>query len=68
MTTATAPRPRPRRTKSTGSSTAIPALAVKTAPLPVRPRFADYGELTKPRIATMALITVAVGYLMGAAP
>ena len=68
MTTATAPRPRPRRAKRSGSSTAIPALAIKSAPLPVRPRFADYGELTKPRIAAMALITVAVGYLMGAAP
>ena len=28
-------------------------------------RFADYLELTKPRIATMALLTVAVGYLLG---
>ena len=36
--------------------------------MPVRPRISDYVELTKPRIATMALITVAVGYLMGAAP
>ena len=32
------------------------------------PRFADYVELTKPRIAAMALVTVAVGYLLGAAP
>jgi protoheme IX farnesyltransferase len=29
-------------------------------------RFADYLELTKPRIAVMALFTVAVGYLLGA--
>jgi protoheme IX farnesyltransferase len=28
----------------------------------------DYFELTKPRIAVMALVTVAVGYLLGAAP
>jgi heme o synthase len=34
----------------------------------VRSKFADYLELTKPRIATMALITVAVGYFLGAAP
>ncbi|MCZ2342873.1 MAG: heme o synthase [Bacteroidales bacterium] len=30
--------------------------------------FADYLELTKPRIAMMALITVGAGYLLGAAP
>ena len=30
-------------------------------------RFADYVELTKPRIAVMALFTVGVGYLLGAA-
>jgi len=29
-------------------------------------RFADYCELTKPRIAVMALFTVAAGYLLGA--
>jgi heme o synthase len=33
-----------------------------------RPRLADYLELTKPRIAVMALFTVAVGFLLGAAP
>lgn len=33
-----------------------------------RPAFADYLELTKPKIATMALVTVAVGYFLGAAP
>ena len=32
-----------------------------------RPRAADYLELTKPRIAVMALVTVAAGYLLGAA-
>lgn len=31
-------------------------------------RAADYFELTKPRIAVMALVTVAVGYFLGAAP
>ena len=31
-------------------------------------RLADYFELTKPRIAVMALITVGVGYVLGAAP
>lgn len=34
----------------------------------VRPKFADFLELTKPKIAVMALITVAVGYLLGADP
>jgi protoheme IX farnesyltransferase len=32
----------------------------------IRSRFADYLELTKPRIAVMALFTVAAGYLLGA--
>ena len=32
----------------------------------VRSRLADYLELTKPRIAVMALFTVAAGYLLGA--
>ena len=31
-----------------------------------RSRFADYRELTKPRIALMALFTVAAGYMLGA--
>jgi len=35
---------------------------------PAKSRLADYFELTKPRIAAMALVTVAVGYLLGAAP
>ena len=34
----------------------------------VRSRMADYFELTKPRIAFMALFTVAVGFFLGAAP
>lgn len=42
----------------------LPALA---RPLPA-PTAADYVELTKPKIAAMALVTVAVGYLLGADP
>ena len=34
---------------------------------PARSVLADYAELTKPRIAVMALVTVAAGYLLGAA-
>jgi heme o synthase len=34
----------------------------------VRATLTDYAELTKPKIAVMALVTVAVGYLLGAAP
>ena len=43
--------------------------AVEPAPLAVAAapsRLADYLELTKPKIAVMALFTVAVGYLLGA--
>ncbi|CAN5428535.1 heme o synthase [soil metagenome] len=46
-------------------------LDAPTAVLPVeavRTRLADYLELTKPKIAVMALVTVAVGFLLGAAP
>jgi len=48
--------------------------AVATRPLvageaefrtPVAGRIADYAELTKPRIAVMALVAVTVGYLLG---
>jgi protoheme IX farnesyltransferase len=34
----------------------------------LRAKLADYFELTKPKIAVMALVTVAVGYLLGGAP
>lgn len=37
------------------------------APRRVRSPLADYFELTKPRIAVMALVTVAAGYLLGSA-
>ena len=47
-------------------SLAVPLSPVTVAP--ARSRFADFLELTKPRIATMALVTVGVGYLLGAAP
>jgi protoheme IX farnesyltransferase len=41
--------------------------ATRTIAVPVvRSRPADYLELTKPRIAVMALFTVAAGYLLGA--
>ena len=43
------------------------SIAVPLLPPPARSRFADFLELTKPRIATMALVTVGVGYLLGAA-
>jgi protoheme IX farnesyltransferase len=44
-----------------------PLEATRTVAVPVdRNRLADYLELTKPRIAVMALFTVAAGYLLGA--
>lgn len=47
----------------------LPRTLDATDPLhAVRSRFADYVELTKPKIAAMALVTVAVGYFLGAAP
>ena len=62
-------------------STAVPTVAHLHSPIPrprtsqrrgesvtMRSRLADYAELCKPRIATMALVTVAVGFLLGAAP
>jgi protoheme IX farnesyltransferase len=58
-------RPRPKRSTPADSPETH---APPEKPAPIKPRFRDYAELTKPRIATMALITVAVGYLMGAAP
>ncbi|MFO0935402.1 MAG: heme o synthase [Gemmataceae bacterium] len=64
MTTDSTPHSRPMRSP-------FPELALdepKVTSLPIRPRISDYFELTKPRIAMMALVTVAVGYLMGAAP
>jgi protoheme IX farnesyltransferase len=51
---------------------ASPVEPVLTAPdaavAAVRSRLADYLELTKPKIGAMALVTVAVGFLLGAAP
>ena len=62
-------------------STAVPTVAHLHSPIrrsrsaqtrgesnTMRSRLADYAELCKPRIATMALVTVAVGFLLGAAP
>ncbi len=48
-------------------ATAVPTTEPVAAAVP-RVRLADYVELTKPKIAAMALVTVAVGYLLGAAP
>jgi protoheme IX farnesyltransferase len=42
----------------------VPAVTGVTAAAPTR--LADYLDLTKPRIAVMALFTVAIGYLLGA--
>ena len=48
---------------ATVETTRVPAAVT----LP-RTRLADYLELSKPKIGIMALVTVAVGYLLGAAP
>ena len=45
-----------------------PVIAPALTATPWRERFRNYAELTKPRIATMALVTVAVGFALGAAP
>jgi len=51
------------------TATATSLSATATLPrLEVPTRLADYFELTKPKIATMALVTVAVGFLLGGAP
>jgi protoheme IX farnesyltransferase len=54
------------------SSAAPPAAAFTRLSGPavpaVRGRVADFVELAKPKIAVMALVTVAVGFLLGAAP
>jgi protoheme IX farnesyltransferase len=49
------------------------AVLDRSVPAPVsadllRSRVADFVELSKPKIAAMALVTVAVGFLLGAAP
>ncbi len=56
----------------TAEADTLTPLAAGAPALAARPRvaaptrFADYLELTKPRIAVMALFTVAAGYLLGA--
>ncbi len=45
---------------------ATPTQSTQTETVKTPSRFADYLTLTKPRIAVMALITVATGYLIGA--
>jgi protoheme IX farnesyltransferase len=47
---------------ATVETTRVPAVTLP------RTRLADYVELSKPKIGAMALVTVAVGYLLGAAP
>lgn len=47
----------------------MPAVLAEPVAVPdVRGKVAAYADLTKPKIATMALVTVAAGYLLGAAP
>jgi heme o synthase len=47
----------------------MPAALAEPAAVPdVRGKLAAYADLTKPKIAAMALVTVAAGYLLGAAP
>lgn len=46
-------------------STCAPVEAVRSERLAISVRLADYVELAKPRIATMVLLTVTVGYTLG---
>jgi heme o synthase len=50
------------------ATAALPRTLAAERAADARPAFADYVELTKPKIASMALVTVAVGYFLGAAP
>ena len=50
------------------STAAPPAVAADVAFSSLKARLTDYAELTKPKIAAMALVTVAVGFLLGAQP
>ena len=55
----------------TAMSTAAPPAVVaadEVALASLKSRLADYVELSKPKIAAMALVTVAVGFLLGAQP
>lgn len=54
--------------KSTATPTFDMSVEIPTPVVEVRPRLADYVQLTKPRIAVMSLITVGLGYLAGAGP
>ena len=50
-------------------STAAQTVVAADLALPsLKARLADYVELSKPKIAAMALVTVAVGFLLGAKP
>lgn len=48
------------------ASGSVAALTSPSNPARIGERLADYLDLTKPRIAVMALFTVAAGYLLGA--
>ncbi len=65
MSTATAPSP--SKTSYVDTPVVEPALSVHTSSLSTWSiaRTADFLELTKPRIAVMVLVTVAVGYTLG---
>ncbi|MGL6096884.1 MAG: heme o synthase [Fimbriiglobus sp.] len=52
---------------ATADPPVLPA-AVPRSRAAASPRVADYAELAKPKIAAMALVTVGVGYVLGAAP
>src|SRR5438045_3445644 len=54
--------------RATALAPAVEPAADAAAVAAVRSRLADYAELTKPKIGMMALVTVAVGFLLGAAP
>lgn len=49
-------------------STVAEPTADDVALVSLKTRFADYVELSKPKIAAMALVTVGVGFLLGAEP
>jgi protoheme IX farnesyltransferase len=50
------------------STVAQPVVAEDVALVSLKTRLADYVELSKPKIAAMALVTVGVGFLLGATP
>ncbi|MGL6076394.1 MAG: heme o synthase [Fimbriiglobus sp.] len=57
----------PRRGRALNSEMPMPETPPSSPPSATPSRGKDFVELAKPRIATMALVTVAAGYLLGAA-